>query len=413
MTIIDDTIQQRPQPLAPRLSCFFYKLGKRAQFATLNVLVISALILSACSSTDTTTGIPNIPVTLPSDYQQANPAAKPIQMPNSRWIPAAWAELPGWNEDKIGEVWQAWVQSCSLFSAQWAKECGQIIHLNKATENAKRQWMYDHLQPYRVESLQGKTDGLLTAYYEPVFEARRSADSTFKYPLYIAPIGLHPTRPYMTRKEIETTTRAQRELQAFAYLDNPLDVMILHIQGSGQLMLTEDDGTTHAVRAAFAATNNHRYHSIGRYLLDRKLITDGTWDGIRAWLKNNPNRVNEVLWSNPRYIFFREEAMTDPTLGPLGAQGVPLSYGRSIAVDKTSIPYGTPVWIASQDAAGAAPSIQKLVMAQDTGTAITGAVRADYFWGKGKEAGDQAGRTKQTLRVWTFLPKTDLPQTVQ
>lgn len=376
----------------------------------IGLFVFSLLIftmLSSCVSPTSSLHSSDSPLNQPFDYDKPDPTAKIIEMPNSRWVPAAWAELPGWDEDQIGEAWQAWVQSCRLFPASWINECGQVIHLTHASENAKRQWMYDHLQPYRIESLQGQTTGMLTAYYEPIFRARRLPIGEFKYPLYYAPDSLHPTKPYWSRKEIESNPRAQRELKdhVFAYLDDPLDVLILHIQGSGQLVLTEPDGSTRIIRAAFAASNNHRYQSVGRYLLDRKLITDGTWDGIRAWLDQNPKRLNEVLWSNPRYIFFREDEIPDPLLGPVGAQGVPLSYGRSIAVDKTSVPYGTPVWIASEDPANAVPGIQKLVLAQDTGTAITGAVRADYFWGKGPAAGEQAGRTKQTLRMWTFLPR--------
>ena len=278
-------------------------------------------VLSGCNQTPVTQdspSAPEAPLRQPFDYHQPDPSAKVIQMQSSRWIPAAWADLPGWQEDSIGEAWQAWVQSCSQFSALWVNQCGQILHLVNASETVKRQWMYDHLQPYHIKSLQGETSGLLTAYYEPIFRARREAVGAFQYPLYYAPENLHPTQPYWTRNEIESLPRAQRELENyhFAYLDNPLDVLILHIQGSGQLILTEPDGITHTIRAAFAASNNHRYQSVGRYLLNKKLITDGTWDGIRAWLEQNPHRINEVLWTNPRYIFFREQEINSPFLGP-------------------------------------------------------------------------------------------------
>lgn len=350
---------------------------------------------------------PDIAIALPFDYYTPNPQAQTIQTKTSRWIPVAWNDLPGWDKDRISEAWQAWMLSCSQASAQWIVACSQIIHLANASENQKRQWMYDHLQPYRIESLNGVASGTLTAYYEPVFQASREPSGIYQYPLYHPPADLKPNKPYWSRKEIESLPHVQRALQdyRFAYLSNPLDVLILHIQGSGQLSITEPDGSTHMIRAAYAANNNHRYASVGRYLLSRKLITDGTWPGIRAWLDANPDRVNEVLWSNPRYIFFREESVDDNELGPIGAQGVPLSYGRSIAVDRTSIPYGTPVWIATQDPTNITEPIQRLVLAQDTGNAIVGAVRADYFWGKGQAAGEQAGRTKQVLYMWTFLPR--------
>lgn len=352
---------------------------------------------------------PDIPLRLPSDYNRVSPTARTIYMPGSRWVPVRWADLPGWNHDRVGEAWQAWVWSCSQTSATWAQACGQIIHLANASENTKRQWMYDHLQPYRIEALNGNTKGILTAYYEPIFRARRQPQGDFTVPLYLPPPDLHPTNPYWSRKDIESNPRAQRAVQGyeFAYLADPLDALILHIQGSGQLVLTEPDGTTHRVRAAYAASNNHRYGSVGRYLLDRNLITDATWPGIKAWLDEHPERLQEVLWSNPRYIFFNEVPLDDPTLGPVGAQGVPLTSGRSIAVDKRAIPYGTPVWIATEDPSGQTQPLQRLVLAQDTGSAIVGAVRADYFWGQGHEAGEQAGRTKQTLFMWAFLPKPE------
>jgi len=118
----------------------------------------------------------------------------------------------------------------------------------------------------------------------------------------------------------------------------------------------------------------------------------------------NPKRVNELLWSNPRVVFFREEALTDPGAGPRGAQGVPLTPGRSIAVDAQSVPFGSPVWLDTTEPLADAP-LRRVVMAQDTGSAIVGAVRADYFWGWGERAEQQAGRMKQPLRMWVLWPK--------
>ncbi|MDB5817058.1 MAG: mltA, partial [Rhizobacter sp.] len=129
-----------------------------------------------------------------------------------------------------------------------------------------------------------------------------------------------------------------------------------------------------------------------------------SWPTIKAWARMNPARLSEMLWANPRVVFFREEALPDVELGPRGAQGVPLTPGRSIAVDRDSIPYGTPVWLDTTEPLRATP-LRRLVVAQDTGTAITGAVRADYFWGWGDDAEQQAGRMKQPLRVWALWPK--------
>ena len=137
------------------------------------------------------------------------------------------------------------------------------------------------------------------------------------------------------------------------------------------------------IRVAYAGTNDQPYKSVGRWLLDQGLVRDATWPGISAWIAANPSRVNEMLWSNPRYVFFREEELNefDAQFGPKGAQGVALTPGRSIAVDRNSIPYGTPVWLSTP---GPTVSLNRLVFAQDTGSAILGAVRADYFMGWGR-----------------------------
>ena len=184
-----------------------------------------------------------------------------------------------------------------------------------------------------------------------------------------------------------------------------MEALILQIQGSGRLRVTEADGSQRLVRLAFAATNGQPYRSPGKWLIDQGLLRgDVTWPGIRNTLAANPQVLQGFLWSNPRMVFFREEALSplDAQFGPRGAQGVALTPGRSIAVDPQSIPYGTPVWLASQ---GPVANLQRLVMAQDTGSAILGAVRADYFVGWGAEAGDVAGRLKQPLQLWVLWPK--------
>jgi len=159
------------------------------------------------------------------------------------------------------------------------------------------------------------------------------------------------------------------------------------------------------VRLAYAGHNGQPYQSIGRWLLDQGEVRDASWPGIRAWISQNPQRLAELLWQNPRLVFFKEETLGDfdAGFGPRGAQGVPLTPGRSIAVDPQSIPYGTPVWLASE---GPNLSLQRLVLAQDTGSAIVGAARADYFVGWGAQAGELAGRLKQPLRLWVLWPKS-------
>ena len=329
-----------------------------------------------------------------------------IQQAKSRWVAVDWTALPGWEDDNLHEAWDAWLRSCEKPVAPFATLCAEVRRLSIADASVRRDWMQQRLQPYRIEAPSGSADGLLTGYYEPQLKATRQQRAGYNVPLYRAPSGLTPRQPWFTRQEIETLPQAQAALQgrAIAWLADPVDAMVLHIQGSGRLNITEPDGSVKLVRVAFAATNEQPYKSIGRWLLDQNLVRDATWPGISAWIASNPQRVNELLWSNPRYVFFREEPLAelDAQFGPKGAQGVALTPGRSIAVDRQSIPYGTPVWMASSGPAGA---IQRLVLAQDTGSAIIGAVRADYFTGWGQEAGDVAGRLKQSLRLWALWPR--------
>jgi membrane-bound lytic murein transglycosylase A len=248
---------------------------------------------------------------------------------------------------------------------------------------------------------------LLTAYYEPVLNARRQPGAGFQVPLYQAPPGLSSTNPWYTRQQIETQASAQAALRGreIAYLSDPVEAMVLHIQGSGQLQITEPDGRISQVRLAFAGTNGQAYQSIGRWLLDQGLTQDASWPGIRQWLARNPQRSQELMWKNPRYVFFKEQKLGSPSaseLGPVGAQGLALTAGRSIAVDPRSIPYGSPLWLVSSGASG---ELQKMVFAQDTGSAIQGAVRADYFAGSGASAGEWAGRFKQPLSLWVLWPR--------
>lgn len=321
-------------------------------------------------------------------------------------MPVRWDELPGFSEDALHEAWNAWVRSCERPPPAFARLCPEVRRLSIGSAQEQRAWMLARLQPYRVEAASGSADGLLTGYYEPQVDAARQSGNGYNVPLYSQPASLVARKPWYTRQQIDTLPEAQAQLagRAIAWLADPVDALVLHIQGSGRLRIAEPDGSVRLVRVAFAGTNGQPYKSVGRWLLDQGLVRDATWPGISAWIAANPGRVNELLWSNPRYVFFREEPLEglDAQFGPKGAQGVALTPGRSIAVDRQSIPYGTPVWLASSGPAG---QFQRLVLAQDTGSAIVGAVRADYFVGWGSEAGDIAGRLKQGLRLWALWPR--------
>ena len=364
--------------------------------------------LAAC----TTTKQQNDPT--PVTEQQAHGAGSASRPPfvanvptKSRWVAVDWGELPGVLQDSLNEAWNGWIKNCERPSTAFVSLCSDVRRLSIATEDEQRNWMMATLQPYRVEATTGSPDGMLTSYYEPMYEARRVQGNGFNVPVYQTPAGFGKRKPWFTRQQIDTSAEAQAALsgRVIAWLRDPVDMLVLHIQGSGRLKLTEPDGRQRMIRVAYAGTNDQPYKSVGKWLLDQNLVRDATWPGISAWIAANPGRVNEMLWSNPRYVFFKEEELNefDAQFGPKGAQGVALTPGRSIAVDRNSIPYGTPVWLSTP---GPTVALNRLVFAQDTGSAILGAVRADYFMGWGPEAGDVAGRIKQPLKLWAFWPKS-------
>ncbi len=372
-------------------------------------------MLAACASTalqpiGSTAVAPPVPATPPpgavAAASESAALAPPIQQAKSRWTAVRWSELPGFGDDALHEAWNAWIKGCERPAAVFAPLCPEVRRLSLGDAAEQRAWLMARLQPYQVEAPGGATEGLLTAYFEPMLDASRTPNARFAVPLYQPPPALAQRKPWYTRQEIDTLAQAQAALKGreIAYLADPVDALILQIQGSGRLRIAEADGSQRMVRLAYAGSNEQPYRSVGRWLLDQGAVRDASWPGIRDWVQRNPARLNEMLWSNPRTVFFREQPLSeaDAAWGPKGAQGVPLTPGRSIAVDPASIPYGTPVWLEST---GASASLRKLVLAQDTGSAIVGAVRADYFAGWGSAAAELAGRLKQPLRLWVLWPK--------
>jgi membrane-bound lytic murein transglycosylase A len=331
-----------------------------------------------------------------------------IARERSRWVPVAWRELPGWTSDTPQAAWPALLQSCRRSLPAWTALCADAQQRPPRNDAETRDWLIRHLQPYRVEAPDGTVSGLITGYYEPSFDARRTPGGEYRYALYSPPADLAARRPYWTREQLQTLPEARDSLRGheIAYVANPLDALVLQIQGSGRLRITEPDGRTRTVRLAYAGHNDQPYRSIGRALIDQGELPAGqaNWPAIKAWAESNPTRIDELLWTNPRYVFFREEALPDPSMGPRGAQGVPLTPGRSIAVDPKSVPYGAPIWIDTTEPLSNSP-LRRLVLAQDTGSAIVGAVRADYFWGWDGDAAEQAGRMRQPLRMWVLWPR--------
>ena len=345
--------------------------------------------------------------------EMALPVTSTILRARARWVVASWAELPGWNNDRPSELWPALLRGCEKPAAGWAQLCTQartaVASGNSFSDDATRAWLEKRLQPYRIEALDGAPEGLITGYFEPLLEASRTPRNGFRFALHAPPADLGARVPYWNRQQLDTLPTAQAGLRGreLAYLADPLDVLLLQIQGSGRLNIVHADGSRKMVRVAFAGHNDLPYQSVGRWLIDQgELRADqASWPAIRQWARQNPRRVSELLWANPRVVFFREEPLPDPQLGPRGAQAEPLTPQRSVAVDPQSIPYGTPLWLDTTEPLSNTP-LRRVVMAQDTGNAIVGAVRADFFWGWGEDAEAQAGRMKQPLRMWALWPRT-------
>lgn len=295
-----------------------------------------------------------------------------------------------------------------------------------AGTEAARRFFEASFAVHRVANPDGTTSGLVTGYFEPVLRGSRKRAGPFAHALYAPPDDLINVElssvvpeaaglrlrgrlegkrivPYYSRDEIEQG-RARLAGKELLWVDDPLDAFFLHVQGSGRVRL--DSGET--VRMGYADQNGHPYRSIGRYLVDRGelKLDQASMQGIRAWARANPQRVKELVSQNPSYVFFREIPTSEIPLelGAPGALGVPLSAGRSIAVDPRFVPLGAPVFLATTHP-GTGKPLARLVAAQDTGSAIRGAVRADYYWGVGAEAGREAGRTRQQGRMWVLLPR--------
>ena len=360
-------------------------------------------LLAACAST---------PLPLPAEPASAAPpaSAQPARS-RSRWVAVDFEELPGWAEDRFAQLWPALVAGCARPARGFNQLCAQaLLSPPNVEDEAIRRWLMERLQPYRIEAADGAAEGLITGYYEPQIEARRKPEGNFKVPLHAPPPELKNRN--FTREQFESLPQAMATLRGreIAWIEDPIDALVLQIQGSGRLRIAAADGTRKTVRLAWAGHNDQPYRSIGRWLVEQgELRPDAaSWPAIKAWVATHPQRVQEMLWANPRVVFFREEPLLDTSAGPRGAAGVALTPGRSIAVDPLSVPHGTPVWLVATEPLSKLP-LRRLVLAQDSGSAITGAVRADYFWGWGDAAEAQAARMKQPLRMWALWPRNLTP----
>ncbi|MDZ7594481.1 MAG: MltA domain-containing protein [Thiobacillus sp.] len=339
--------------------------------------------------------------------------------------PVGWAAVAFWQNDAVSEIWGAFLQSCSTLVKRtaWHAVCSDAAGMTAPDDATARAFFEQRFQPYQATADDGSAEGMVTGYYEPLLKGDRVRTARARFPLYAAPDDLisvelasvHPELkglrlrgrlvgnkllPYPTRKDIETAGNGFKG-QPIAWAEDPVDLFFLQIQGSGRIELP--DGSH--MRVGYADQNGHPYLSIGKLLVERGdlKLEQASMQGIKNWGAKNPDKLPALLASNPSFVFFRELPGNLP--GPLGALGVPLTGGRSIAVDPRFIPLGAPVFLATTQPNSPQP-LNRLVMAQDTGSAIRGGVRADFFWGFGDKAGELAGRMKQRGRMWVLLPKT-------
>lgn len=367
-------------------------------------------LLAACSSAPhqapapAPSPTPRVTLSPPAEPHPSAPLGPAYVRGPARWVPMPWTGLPGWGQDELHTLWPVLRQNCSRPPEAWRAWCRQLHTQPEPSDPLQAHgWLMQTLQPYRVEALDGRDEGLATGYFEPELRARRQPDERFRVPLWA------PPRDTALAQAPRATLQApamQPRLQAIAYLDDAVDAVLLQIQGSGRVRITEADGREQQRRLAFAGHNQQPYQSLGRWLIEQGELREhaANWPAIKAWTLQNPERQDELLAANPRVVFFREEPLTDPAVGPRGAQGLPLTPGRSVAVDPRAVPYGTPLWLDTTEPLSPTP-MRRLVLAQDTGSAIVGAVRADLFFGWGEPALAQAGRMKQPLRWWALWPR--------
>jgi membrane-bound lytic murein transglycosylase A len=352
--------------------------------------------------------------------------------PTVQFQPVKFAKLPGWRADDALAAWPAIVSTCSVLGAraEWQPFCSAVVAASPGDAEFVRGFLEQHLQPYKVWRVTGRKredTGMITGYYEPLIHGSRQRSEVFATPLYRRPadlliVDLAEVIPELKGKRVRGRIEgnkvvpyysrgATREAPGLAgleivWIDNALDAFMLEVQGSGRVQL--DTGET--IRLQYADQNGHPYRSIGRYLADKGVMTidQVNMPAIRRWLAANPSRINEVLDSNPSVVFFDEAPLTDPSIGPKGAQNLPLTAGRSIAIDPRFLPLGAPMFLSTTQPSSEIP-MQRLVVAQDTGGAIRGPVRADFFFGFGAEAGTQAGMMKQDGELWLLWPRNSPP----
>ena len=354
----------------------------------------------------------------------APPTVEPVApLLGTQFVAVGFADLPGWHDDELTEAYPALVTSCQSLQkkAPWQNFCVALQAHKPESTSALRAFLEHSLRPYRMLAAEGGETGLVTGYYEPLLSGSRVRDDRNRFALYAPPDDLLTVElaelfpelknkrvrgrvvgkkvvPYAARGEIESHGDALKGKE-IAWVEDPVELFFLHIQGSGRIRLPEGD----LLRVGYADQNGHPYRSIGKLLVERGELSldQASMQGIKAWGRAHPNKLAGLLAENPSYVFFRPLPNSDG--GPPGAMGLPLTAARSVAVDPRETPLGAPLWLATTRPLSNQP-LERLVLAQDTGGAIRGPLRLDFFWGFGEEAGALAGRMRQRGRLWLLWP---------
>jgi membrane-bound lytic murein transglycosylase A len=344
----------------------------------------------------------------------------------------AFSALPGWKDDTASDALPSFAATCRALNARgesaaiWRDVCAAAPSIAAHDDAGARAFFEAKFTPYRMVTAEGIDHGRVTGYYEPLLKGSRLRTDRYRYPLYAPPDDLltvdlgelfpalknervrgrldgRRVVPYWSRADIDAG-KAGTSGRELVWLDDAVEAFFVQVQGSGRVELA-DGGS---VRIGYADQNGLPYRSIGRVLIERGELTleSASMQGIKAWARQHPDQLPTLLDENPSYVFFREVPPNPGSGidGPVGALGVPLAGGRAIAIDPRFLPLGAPVFLATTEPLSNVP-LQRLVLAQDTGGAIRGALRADYFWGSGDEAGRSAGRMNQPGSMWLLWPK--------
>ncbi|WP_295623350.1 murein transglycosylase A [uncultured Nitrosomonas sp.] len=387
------------------------------------VVIASFIWLAAC-----TTG--NIsPTPPPAQSDEVITSSKPLAKSIHKRV--QWSALTDWNNDDLFPAWQTFLQSCRVLSKQliWQENCRIAASLQHPNNLALKNFFETYFIPYQVINTDNTEEGLVTGYYEPLLKGSRTSSERYRFPVYAAPDELltielgeaypelkdlrlrgrlngRKVVPYYSRADIMNNPKLLNGYELL-WVEDEVELFFLHVQGSGRIVF--DNGEV--MKIGFADQNGFPYNSIGKLLVQRGELPleQASMQGIKQWGRQNPSKLAELLQQNARYVFFRE--LPSDLSGPIGAMGVPLTAGRSIAIDPLSIPQGVPVFLATTWPNTNKP-LNRLMVAQDVGGAIKGGVRADFFWGFGHEAGNQAGKMKQAGKMWILMPKEYQPVTL-